>query len=353
MNTDPDKLGGIKKLAVTLRQQGQNEEAIRVLRAGLKKNSKDEDIAGYLSSIDDQVGIQFVKVRVENTNACRYKCNMCPREKMNRSTGIMPPDDYRFFLDRMEEYIEETNIPTPYSGMFFLHGYGEPLLDPKLAEKSAMVADRFPSAEPHINTTLGVRRKKSYFKTLLTKGKLKRVIVSFYGFQEKTYDKVHPGGNFRVAKENLIYLAELNASLGNHCQIWIQVLYPVTPTVMKQDPAEKKAFEDLMGVLRPLGVKVNKLDLHNHGDGRNFNPVDHGDLVCSVVDGRRRSHLNVTWDLKVVPCCFDYNADIVFGDLRTQSIKEIYESEEYRRFLNAHRYGGIDAYPLCKNCDQR
>ena len=73
MNIDPNKLGGIKKLATTLRQQGQNEEAIRVLRAGLKKNSKDEDIAGYLSSIDDQVGIQFVKVRVENTNACRYK----------------------------------------------------------------------------------------------------------------------------------------------------------------------------------------------------------------------------------------------------------------------------------------
>ena len=56
---------------------------------------------------------------------------------------------------------------------------------------------------------------------------------------------------------------------------------------------------------------------------------------------------------KVVPCCFDYNADIVFGDLRTQSIKEIYESEEYRNFLDAHRKGDLDAYPLCKNCDQR
>ena len=44
MNFDPDKFGGIKELAVTLRQQGQNEEAIRVLRAGLEKNSKDEDI---------------------------------------------------------------------------------------------------------------------------------------------------------------------------------------------------------------------------------------------------------------------------------------------------------------------
>ena len=189
MNIDSDKPGGIKKLAVTLRQQGQNEEAIRVLRAGLKKNSKDEDIAGYLSSIDDQVGIQFVKVRVENTNACRYKCDMCPREKMNRSTGIMPPDDYRFFLDRMEEYIEETNIPTPYRGMFFLHGYGEPLLDPKLAEKSAMVADRFPSAEPHFNTTLGSGGGNRILKLSLPKGNSSVLLSASMGFRRKRTTK--------------------------------------------------------------------------------------------------------------------------------------------------------------------
>jgi hypothetical protein len=353
LELDPSTSDGIKNLAVVLNQLGRDEEALKVLRDGLKRNPHDEDIVGYLSSVDDQVGIQFCKVRVENTNACRYKCDMCPREKMSRETGVMPPEDYRFFLGRMKEYIEETNIPDPYLGKFFLHGFGEPLLDQKLAEKSAMVAEQFPAAESHINTTLGVRRPHSYFNDLLAEGKLKRLLVSFYGFQEHTYSKIHESGSFRTAKENLIYVAELNASLGHPCNIWLQILSPHTQIVMKDDPAEKKAFEDLMAIIRPLGVKLNKLDLHNFGDGRAYYPADLDDSVCSVVDGRRRSHLNVTWDLKVVPCCFDYNSDIVLGDLRMQSIKQIYEGEKYQNFLDAHQSGELDAYPLCKGCDQR
>ena len=96
-----------------------------------------------------------------------------------------------------------------------------------------------------------------------------------------------------------------------------------------------------------------KLGLHNFGDGRDYNDPHADKSICSVVSGYRRKHLNVTWDLKVVPCCFDYDSQIIFGDLRKQAIREIYESDEYLTFINAHATRNLDAYPLCQSCDMR
>ena len=77
-----------------------------------------------------------------------------------------------------------------------------------------MVTSQFPDSRPVIFTTLGVPRKQSYLNDLLTKGRLKKIYVSFYGFQESTYYAVQNGGNFHVARKNLINLATLNKALG-------------------------------------------------------------------------------------------------------------------------------------------
>ena len=110
---------------------------------------------------------------------------------------------------------------------------------------------------------------------------------------------------------------------------------------------------EFMSFLEPLGVSLCDMNLHNFGDGRNYFAPDRDTTVCSVVNGERREHLNVSWNLKVLPCCFDYNGDIVYGDLREQSIFEIYHGEKYQKFIASHRAGNLDDYPLCKGCNVR
>jgi len=216
-----------------------------------------------------------------------------------------------------------------------------------------MVAEQFPAAHTVIITTLGVRCPESYLKNLLVAGKLKNIVVSHYGFQESTYNAVQHGGDFHTAQKNFKYLATLNKSLGSPCSITLQLLVHHTQNVINKDPAEKKASLEFMSFLEPLGVKLHEMNLHNFGNGRDYYDPDMDTSVCSVVNGRRRTHLNVTWDLKILPCCFDYNADIVFGDLREQSIYEIYHGEKYQKFIASHRAGNLDDYPLCKGCNVR
>lgn len=63
-------------------------------------------------------------------------------------------------------------------------------------------------------------------------------------------------------------------------------------------------------------------------------------------------HSNVlTWDGKVVPCCFDKDAQHVMGDITQNSMKEIWESKNYQAFRSELMKSrkNID---ICANCSE-
>jgi radical SAM protein with 4Fe4S-binding SPASM domain len=65
---------------------------------------------------------------------------------------------------------------------------------------------------------------------------------------------------------------------------------------------------------------------------------------------RALSQIYVLWDGKVTTCCFDPVGTQVFGDLSKQTIREVYASEPYVAFREAHDQNRADLYDICKNC---
>ncbi|HRW99992.1 MAG TPA: SPASM domain-containing protein, partial [Cyclobacteriaceae bacterium] len=59
----------------------------------------------------------------------------------------------------------------------------------------------------------------------------------------------------------------------------------------------------------------------------------------------------ITWDGKVVPCCFDKDAQFVLGDLTQNSFKEVWESKAYTNFRESllRSRSEID---MCRNCTE-
>ena len=53
-------------------------------------------------------------------------------------------------------------------------------------------------------------------------------------------------------------------------------------------------------------------------------------------------------------CCFDFDGKLLLGDLRTQTLKEVFESEMFKKILKHHTTGYYKGSGLiCENCDQR
>jgi radical SAM protein with 4Fe4S-binding SPASM domain len=59
----------------------------------------------------------------------------------------------------------------------------------------------------------------------------------------------------------------------------------------------------------------------------------------------------VTWDGKIVPCCFDKDAKHQLGDLAQNSLKTIWQNDKYVAFRKA-LLTNRQAIDICQNCTE-
>jgi MoaA/NifB/PqqE/SkfB family radical SAM enzyme len=236
-----------------------------------------------------------------------------------------------------------------HEGLIDLHGFGEPLLDKLLPDKIAMVSSRLPKARPRFYSTLGVKVPPDYFSRLVAAG-LRHVEVSFYGFDAESYFQAHGSRRYEVARENLIRLCEVQRTSAGKVNVVVRA-FP-KHDMIKQPGANPQRVEEFHQWLDRLGVEVyRERDLHNYGNGRQYNEAGRG-VPCSVVWGYRRRVLQITWDLYVIPCCFDSNAEVRLGNLRTHSLEEVFSSPGYVEFIQDHIEDRLEAYPVCAKCER-
>lgn len=66
--------------------------------------------------------------------------------------------------------------------------------------------------------------------------------------------------------------------------------------------------------------------------------------------GRALGQISIHWDGRVGLCCFDPLVKYPFGDLNTQTIREIYNSPKYVEFRGWHDEQVAAKHPLCAKC---
>jgi radical SAM protein with 4Fe4S-binding SPASM domain len=59
----------------------------------------------------------------------------------------------------------------------------------------------------------------------------------------------------------------------------------------------------------------------------------------------------ITWDGKVVPCCFDKDAEHQLGNLNEASLQEIWNGERYRSF-RSQLFRSRKEIDICANCSE-
>jgi len=59
----------------------------------------------------------------------------------------------------------------------------------------------------------------------------------------------------------------------------------------------------------------------------------------------------LTWDGKVVPCCFDKDAQHVLGSLENSDFNSIWNDKKYKSFRQAV-LTGRNQIDICQNCSE-
>lgn len=273
--------------------------------------------------------LQNREIRFEVTNRCNANCIMCPREKMTRSQGVLDMETYIRTLDEACE-LGATIVS--------LENFGETFMDPFFFERAAYARGK--GMEVYTISNGSLLNKRLADRAIFF---LDKIRFSVYGITKNVYESIHLGLKYDHVISNIEYLIEeRNRRKSRVPKIEVYFLF------MDENKHQIEDFKrKWMGCVD--GIAIWKP--HNWGDGRKYRVFEENENKETC--GRpAMGPIQVQWNGLVVPCCFDYNSNIVLGDLNSQSLYEIITGPSYDKFRKAHIDKEFSLYPFCDTCDQ-
>lgn len=297
------------------------------------------DRASLMSSVREKLSqgqithLRHPEVRYEVTDHCNAECIMCPRDihKLGREHGIMSFDNYKKSLDEVIELGCQQIVLT---------GFGEPLVDKQLEKKVEYAKGR--GLRTYIISNGSLLTKKR--ATNLIRAGLDELRISFYGMRKETYETVMAGLKFDVTMKNLLGFLNIREELGfkrPRLELnWLELPENAEDTESFQEYWEPRA--DAIEIWKP----------HNFGDGRSYRERFDEVALKNTCGRPENGPLQIQWNGEVIPCCYDYNNQIVLGNAFEQPVLEILNGEKYELLRLAHREKKFALFPFCNQCDQ-
>lgn len=278
---------------------------------------------------------------IEPSGYCNLACPECNcgSGAMTRPKGYM---DYALF----RKIISELKPWLLYMNLYF---QGEPMMNPDFFKMLRQCEG--------INSTVSTNGHfidKPAAEQLVRSG-LSRLIISIDGLDDETYNIYRKNGNLLKVLEALAFVAEEKRKSRSSMKLELQFL--VNRFNEHQIPGIRTLAERSGAVLRLKSMQI--INSSSHG---NWMPTlskyrryekGKGDYMIrnSFPDRCSRLWFNpvVTWDGKVVPCCFDKDAEHVMGDLNEESFADIWNGSKFRIFrrLILTDRSTVD---ICRNC---
>jgi radical SAM protein with 4Fe4S-binding SPASM domain len=184
-----------------------------------------------------------------------------------------------------------------------------------------------------------------------------KIIFSLDGLDEESYQNYRVGGTFKKADDALQLLVEAKRKL-NLRKPFVELQF----IVMKQNEHlinEVKAYSQKRFVDR---LVFKTMQISSQESAMKFLPTksEYSRYILKngsyEIKGTQKDHCFalwrtavITWDNKMVPCCFDKDAEYVMGDLNVDSFRDIWDSPKYRIFRKSI-LTGHNMIEMCRNC---
>jgi radical SAM protein with 4Fe4S-binding SPASM domain len=268
-----------------------------------------------------------IEITLESTAKCNLYCPMCPRAIYTFDNENMDLALYRRIIEGCKEHVE----------FVWAYGIGEPMLHPNIFEMIRFTREAGLRTGLSTNATL---LDDTRAEMLLDCG-LDYIILAFDGATKDTYERYRMGASFEKTRANILVFLNKKQSRKSRIHVVLQMV------LLRENMSELKAYKKLWSI---PGVDEIRFKRDEIQIGDSASPQ-------SRLEGRRRNPCHLLWrgplhvrhDGLVQPCCYMYREAPV-GDLKTQSLMEVWNSDEMVRLRKAHISGNVDDYPTCQSC---
>ena len=282
-----------------------------------------------------------VTISVELTNHCNLNCPEC-----NSGSGLMTRERGFMNVGLFDKIISELG---PYMFNINLYFQGEPMLHPEFFS----FLDKCKKISPTMATN-------GHFLSVDNAGKLvrsglKKLIISLDGMDKPTYSLYRIKGDFNKVIEGIKNVSDAKKKYSSPIKVIVQFL------VNKNNEHQIVQVKKFSGEMK-TALKLKSMQIINDNDFEKWMPVlKRFNRYEKSEEGykRKSSFPNkcsrlwfnpvITWDGKVIPCCFDKDADHVLGYLNEDTFREIWNGPRYRMFRKS-LLSGRYMIEICRNC---
>lgn len=257
--------------------------------------------------------ISPLQIDFEPTNRCHLRCGFCPNRLRLRPRGTLDPALFRRVVDETVSTALE----------YHLDMMGEPLLHPGLAGMLEHAGRR--GARVVLYTNLAVCHD-AVMRTLALSS-LDRIFVNLCTVDRQDYRTLYGRDGLGQVLRNLSLLREVRGP--------------------SPRPRVVVSWLLLRG-LPPEDLPADEVQVHRPHDWLGTSGLETGDPPrppalprCT----RPWASASILWDGRIATCCYDHQGRRILGDLRTATLREVWNSPEMREFRRRHR-----SLEPCRGC---
>ena len=288
-----------------------------------------------------------IAISIEPTTSCNLRCPECPSglRSFSRPIGMLAPELNQSIIDQLSDNLT-------YITYYF---QGEPYLNKDFLSMVGYASSR--NIYTATSSNAHYLDDSNCQKTI--ESGLNRLIISIDGANQGSYEKYRIGGNLSKVIEGTKNIVQ-----------WKKKLKSKTPFIIWQFIVfghNEHEVDDIEKLAKEIGVdhlSIKTAQIYNFESGSDLLPKDpkysryiKKGLSYKIKNGllshcwRMWHACVITWDGKVVPCCFDKDGTYQLGGLNNHSFKAIWKGEEYNRFrrLILKSRKNID---ICQNCSE-
>lgn len=263
---------------------------------------------------------------------CNARCPNCPYNNSDiratyRDALLMPPDLFKKIADECG----------PYGAVLRISGGGEPMLHPQAVE--LMVYAKEQGARVGLITNGSLFTRDSL--TRLLAANLDALEFSVDAGDAETYQRVRPGLDWDRLNENVRLATSLRAELGASTRIIVSII--------NQEGVDVAAAEAHWTPLVDK-VQVRKYLTWGYNEDCSADPAPYLPPEERIPCPWLFERLNIDSRGDVTLCGEDIAFNEKFANVKTRSIKEIWNGPEFTHLRDQHLARRGSEIPICSRC---
>lgn len=258
----------------------------------------------------------LLHIQLETTNHCNAKCLFCPQYKFAEK-GFMTDELYEKILD------EALKLPNLAEVIPMLTG--EPFLDKKFISRLRKLREMFPTIaiEVYTNGSLLVDDVIHQLKDIPGV----RYSVSLNGLNPETRKRIMGLDDYWEVVRAFKTMEKLGVKYRA-----TMVAYP------------EISREEFKGFIESGGTVIQ----YQSWAGTQY-PYERRRWTCCP---RAVNGMTIRYNGDVILCCFDPFGEVTFGNLNTETIEEIWQSQKHKEYQIMHKQGRGNELPMCEHCTE-